>query len=87
MREMTILTLAVFHSERATLAQHLPRAALMRTKRLLLRAPCRLTGEERVNLEQVMAYSASLHEMHLARQTKRKYGSDPLRRKSSYCPA
>jgi stearoyl-CoA desaturase (delta-9 desaturase) len=30
MREMTILTLAVFHSERATLAQQLPRAALMR---------------------------------------------------------
>lgn len=68
MREMTILTLAVFHSERATLAQQVPRAALLRTKRLLHRAPCHLTGAERVDLEQVMAHSVALREMHVARQ-------------------
>jgi stearoyl-CoA desaturase (Delta-9 desaturase) len=68
MRELTVLTLDVFQSERKGLAALIARPALLQTKRLLRRAPCRLTGTQRVELEQVIAHSARLYAMHEARQ-------------------
>lgn len=69
MRELTVLTLDVFHAERSGLAKASPHAALLQTKRLLRRAPSRLTGMQRAELEQVIVHSARLNAMHVARQT------------------
>jgi len=69
MRELTVLTLDVFHAERVGLAKQIPHVALVQTKRLLRRAPCRLTGTQKEELEQVIVQSARLNTMHLARQT------------------
>jgi stearoyl-CoA desaturase (delta-9 desaturase) len=68
MRELTVLTLAVFRAERAALSQLVPLATLAQAKRLLQRAPCRLTGAQRLELEQVTAHSTSLNDIHAARQ-------------------
>jgi stearoyl-CoA desaturase (Delta-9 desaturase) len=69
MRELTILTLDVFRSERRELTELIPGAALDQTKRLLRRAPCRLTGVQRMELGQVIIHSARLNTIHVARQT------------------
>ena len=69
MRELTVLTLDVFHAERSGLAKASPHTALLQTKRLLRRAPSRLTGMQRAELEQVIVHSARLNAMHVARQT------------------
>jgi len=69
MRELTVLTLDVFHAERVGLAKQIPHVALVQTKRLLRRAPCRLTVTQKEELEQVIVHSARLNTMHLARQT------------------
>ncbi|KRB92803.1 fatty acid desaturase [Duganella sp. Root198D2] len=68
MRELTVLTLDVFRNERTGLAQLSPHEALAQTKRLLRRAPCRLTGAQKVALELVIVHSARLNTMHVARQ-------------------
>lgn len=67
-RELTVLTLDVFRAERMELAQLIPHAALVQTKRLLRPAPCRLTGTQMVELELVVVHSARLNTMHVARQ-------------------
>ena len=68
MRELTVLTLDVFRAERMGLAQLIPHAALVQTKRLLRRAPCRFAGTQKVELEQVIVHSTRLNTMHVARQ-------------------
>lgn len=68
MRELTTLTLAVFRAEREALAEQIPQVALARAKSLLRRTPCLLTGMQRAELEQMIAHSTPLNEMHQARQ-------------------
>lgn len=67
MRELTLMTLAVFHTERAAIERLLSKSERSQAKRLLRRTPCRLTAAEQRQLERVMSYSAPLLEMHLAR--------------------
>ncbi len=67
-RELTLLTLAVFREERAALATQLPPGVLARARQLLRRAPCRLTGPQLSELEQMIRHSAALREMQKARQ-------------------
>ena len=67
-RELTLLTLDVFHAERTGLAKLVPHAALVQTKRLLRHAPWRLTDAQKAYLEQVTGQSARLHAVHVARQ-------------------
>jgi len=69
MRELTILTLAVFRTERGAMAGHLPGAALTRAKALIRHAPSRLTSIQLQELEQLSARCAPLQRMLMARQS------------------
>jgi stearoyl-CoA desaturase (delta-9 desaturase) len=69
MRELTVLKQAVFQAERQRMAILIPKAVLQQAKGLLQRAPCRLTGAQREELNQVLAHSECLHQMHMAQKT------------------
>ncbi|MCE3262482.1 MAG: aminotransferase [Pseudoduganella sp.] len=69
MRELTLLTLAVFRDECAKMAEQVPRGTRARLKRLLRRTPSLLTGEQLKELEALISRNPSLHAMHLARQS------------------
>jgi len=69
MRELTVLKQAVFQAERRRMAILIPKAVLQQAKGLLQRAPCRLTGAQREDLDQVLAHSECLHQMHMAQKT------------------
>ncbi|NVD97666.1 fatty acid desaturase [Massilia sp. BJB1822] len=68
MRELTVATLSVYRAEHTALRKHLPRPSLAHARRLLQRAPCHLSGVQRSELAQVMAYSWPLNEMQSARR-------------------
>ena len=68
-RELTGLALQVFQAERKAMAELVPQAMLVQGKSLLRRAPCRLTGAQRMDLERVVVHSARLNAIHLARQS------------------
>lgn len=69
MRELALLTQAVFQTEFTAMAKLVPRTTLLQTKRLLGRTPGRLSVSQRLDLESVLVHSARLHTIHLARQT------------------
>jgi stearoyl-CoA desaturase (delta-9 desaturase) len=68
MREFTQLMMSVFRAERSALAQRLPHAALTQAKYLLRRSAGRLSATQLADLEQVLAWSQPLNDLHLARQ-------------------